>query len=64
MELEEQYVNGVKIKEDLQAVRDRVYEILFTDTAKRIWKEIQSSNPHDWRINGNNRFTNRDWKRE
>jgi putative hydrolases of HD superfamily len=62
IELQEQYVNGVKIKEDFQIMRNRVYEILFTDTAKKIWKEIQNSNPHDWHVNGNNRFTNGDWK--
>ena len=61
-ELQEQYVNGIKIKEDFQVMRDRVYEILFTETAKRMWKEIQDSNPHDWHINGNNRFNNGDWK--
>ncbi|MFK5981523.1 MAG: HD domain-containing protein [Flavobacteriaceae bacterium] len=61
-ELQEQYVNGIKIKEDFQVMRDRVYEILFTETAKRMWKEIQNSNPHDWHINGNNRFNNGDWK--
>jgi putative hydrolases of HD superfamily len=63
IELQEQYVNGVKIKEDFQMMRDRVYEILFTDTAKKMWKEIQSSNPHDWHVKGNNRFTNGDWKK-
>lgn len=64
IELQEQYVNGIKVKEDFQVIRDRVYEILFTDTAKKIWKEIQNSNPHDWHVNGNNRFTNGDWKKK
>lgn len=64
IELQEQYVNGVKVKEDFQVMRDRVYEILFTDTAKKMWKEIQNSNPHDWHVNGNNRFTNGDWKKK
>jgi len=64
IELQEQYVNGIKVKEDFQVMRDRVYEILFTDTAKKMWKEIQNSNPHDWHVNGNNRFTNGDWKKK
>jgi putative hydrolases of HD superfamily len=63
IELQEQYVNGIKVKEDFQVMRNNVYELLFTDTAKKIWKEIQTSNPHDWHIKGNNRFTNGDWKK-
>lgn len=64
IELQEQYVNGIKIKEDFKEMRDRVYEILFTHTAKKMWKEIQNSNPHDWHVNGNNRFNNGDWKKK
>ncbi|MFP4514735.1 MAG: HD domain-containing protein [Parcubacteria group bacterium] len=64
MELQEQYVNGVKVKEDFQVIRDRVYETLFTETAKKMWKEIQDSNPHDWHLKANNRFNDGDWKRE
>lgn len=64
IELQEQYVNGIKLKEDFQAMRNRVYEILFTDTAKKMWKEIQNSNPHDWHVTGNNRFNNGDWKKK
>ncbi|MGM5484456.1 MAG: HD domain-containing protein [Nanobdellota archaeon] len=63
LELQEQYVNGIKAKECFQDIRDRVYETLFTDTAKKLWKDIQDSNPHDWHLNGNNRFNNGDWKR-
>lgn len=63
IELQEQYVNGVKVKEDFQVIRDRVYEGLFTDTAKKMWKEIQNSNPHDWHLKANNRFNDGDWKR-
>ncbi|MFH0779715.1 MAG: HD domain-containing protein [Parcubacteria group bacterium] len=61
-EIMEHYANGIKIKEDWQPVRDRVRNILFTETAKLMWDEIQKSNPHDWHVNGNNRFNNGDWK--
>jgi putative hydrolases of HD superfamily len=63
MELEEQYTNGIKLKETYKDMRDRVYEMLFTQTAKKMSKEIRSSNPHDWQINGKNRFNAGDWKR-
>lgn len=62
MELQEQYVNGIKLKENFQEMRNNVYELLFTETAKKLWKELQASNPHDWHVKGNNRFTNGDWK--
>ncbi len=64
IELQEQYANGVKIKGAFQVVRKRANEMLFTDTAKRMWKEIQNSNPHDWHVNANNRFTDGDWKKK
>lgn len=63
MELMEQYINGVKLKEEFQPMRNRVSEILFTETAKKMWYEIQLSNPHDWHLNANNRFVNGDWKK-
>ena len=62
LELQEHEVNGIKIKEVFKQTREAVYNKLFTDTAKKWWKEIQTSNPHDWHIKGNNRFTNGDWK--
>lgn len=64
IELQEQYVNGIKIKEDFKKMRKRVHEILFTKTAKKMWKEIQDSNPHDWHIKGKNRFNDGDWKKK
>ena len=41
--------------------RTAVYKRLFTKTAKRLWKEIHTSNPHDWHINGRNRLVAGDW---
>ena len=62
LELQEQYANGVKIKEEFTKHRETVYNLLFTETAKKLWKEIQDSNPHDWHLKGKNRFTQGDWK--
>lgn len=39
-----------------------VYPKLYTKTAKRMWKEIWNSNPHDWHLNARNRFNGGDWK--
>lgn len=63
MELEEQYANGIKLKEEFKEIRDSVEDMLFTKTAKQIFNEIRNSNPHDWHLKGNNRFTNGDWKK-
>lgn len=63
MELQEQYVNGVAIKKDLQEIRNYVGDNLFTETGKKMWHQIQNSNPHDWHVMGNNRFTQGDWKK-
>ena len=62
-ELQEQYAKGIKLKESFKDSRDRVYELLFTKTARAIFEEVRKSNPHDWHAKGNNRFTNGDWKR-
>jgi len=36
---------------------------LFTDSAKKFWDMIQTSNPNDWHIRGKNRFTTGDWRK-
>jgi len=42
--------------------RQAVYKRLYTKTAKRLWKSIHSSSPHDWHIKGRNRLVAGDWK--
>lgn len=63
-ELEEQYVNGIKIKEDFETIRNRVYELLFTESAKKMWRDMRKTNPHDWHLKSNNRLVSGDWKKE
>lgn len=41
-----------------------VYPTLFTKIAKKFWNEINKSNPHDWHLNGRNRFNAGDWKKK
>jgi putative hydrolases of HD superfamily len=62
IELQEQAAKGVKVK-DFDVMRKRVHDMLFTDTAKKMWEEIQESNPHDWHVKGCNRFNDGDWKK-
>lgn len=51
LELQEQYVKGIKIREDWKFVTDKMRDGLFTETAKKFWREIENSNPHDWHLN-------------
>lgn len=64
LELCEQEARGHKLKEIWLKNRQRaVYEKLYTKSAKKFWKEIMNSNPHDWHINARNRFNHGDWKK-
>jgi putative hydrolase of HD superfamily len=63
MELTEQASRGNKVKEIWQGQRDKIARNgLFTESAKKLWQEIQTANPHDWHLNGRNRLNDGDWK--
>lgn len=63
-ELREQAALGVQLTKDLAPMRKHVGETkMFTETAKRMWQEVQTSNPNSWHMNANNRFTAGDWKK-
>jgi len=63
MELTEQFYKGNKLKEVLTLQREKVSRnSLFTESAKKLWQQIQTANPHDWHLNGRNRSNNGDWK--
>ncbi|MBI4226266.1 HD domain-containing protein [Candidatus Roizmanbacteria bacterium] len=61
-ELKEQEAKGEQIGKYWRDARQIVYQNLFTKSAKRMWQEIQKSNPHDWHFFARNRFTAGDWK--
>ena len=63
-ELKEQEAKGENLRKYWQDARQRVYKNLYTKSAKKMWQEIQSSNPHDWHFYARNRFTAGDWKKE
>lgn len=65
LEIQEQDANGVKIKEWLKH-RDHVAEnFFFTETAKKLYKQIYKSTPHDWHTNSErNRVNGGDWKKQ
>jgi putative hydrolase of HD superfamily len=45
--------------------RERVYQKLYTASAKRMWREIHASNPHAWHTKApRNRFNQGDWKKK
>ena len=63
LELQEQAARGGTLRDVLHDNRVRVAEAKFyTETARRFWKAIQASNPHDWHHNGRTRLNAGDWK--
>ena len=63
LEILEEAVRGGQIKQALEptrksAVRDRLY----TEAARKFQDAIYESNPQDWFIKGQNRFTSGDWR--
>ena len=65
LELQEQAVRGGTLRDVLDDNRTRVAEAkLYTNSAKRFWKAIKQSNPHDWHHNGRTRLNAGDWKPE
>ncbi|OGK26929.1 hypothetical protein A3C28_06265 [Candidatus Roizmanbacteria bacterium RIFCSPHIGHO2_02_FULL_39_9] len=61
-ELKEQEVKGETLRKYWLDTRKRVYKKLYTASAKKMWKDVQDSNPHDWHFFARNRFTAGDWK--
>ena len=62
-ELHEQLSKGFNLMNYWIKMRKKVYTKLYTKSAKKLWREIQKSNPHDWHMNARNRFTEGDWKK-
>ena len=57
LKLQEQAAKGSRLKAEWQEERKEfVYPTLYTETGKRIWEEISSSNPHDWYLRELQRF--------
>lgn len=64
LELMELFWQGNKIRKQFRDHRGiAVYNSLYTKSAKKLWKAIQKSNPHDWHLRGRNRFNAGDWKK-
>ncbi|MEK7163010.1 MAG: HD domain-containing protein [Patescibacteria group bacterium] len=63
-ELQEQFTKGNTIGKEFKEIREHVANNKFyTETAKKLWLELQTSNPHEWHRQGNNRFNSGDWKK-
>lgn len=62
LELAEAMAMGNPLGEKFRNHRKLVSEMLFTESAKELWKEIQSADPHAWHLNSRNRFNAGDWK--
>ena len=63
LELSEAMAMGNPLGEKFKPHRKLVSGMLFTESAKKLWQEIQSADPHAWHLNGRNRFNGGDWKK-
>jgi len=55
---------GHTLPNNQRKLRDEVLNKLHTQSAKKLWKSLQTSNPHNWHlVNGSNRFLAGDWKK-
>ncbi len=63
IELREQLIRGMTLgfNDNRREVRDRK---LYTETAKRFFDMLETSNPHDWHTLGRNRFNSGDWHKD
>lgn len=62
-ELQEQAAKGSRLKDEWQEERKEfVYPALYTETGKRIWEEVSSSNPNDWYSKELGKFRRGDYK--
>lgn len=64
IELREQKANGVVLKRLWGASRRRDIRQhkIYTKTAKKMWDQIEKSDPHAWHFLGRNRHNSGDWK--
>ena len=57
LEVREQESRGMKTIKPWQKFRfEGNYKKLFTKSARKIWREIQTSSPHDWHTKADHRF--------
>ena len=65
LEIQEQDANGVKIKQWLKHREHVAENFFFTETAKKLFKQIYETSPHDWHVNSkSNRINGGDWKKK
>ena len=63
LDLAEKRESAPMLFEALKPTRAAVYEQLHTESARRLFEAIKSSDPHSWHISGRNRLTAGDWQR-
>lgn len=63
LEIVEQDARGFTFEKVWHKVHQRKVKLLHTKTAQKLWTKIHSANPHDWHLNGRNRFNDGDWKK-
>lgn len=64
-EIQEQDANGVKVKDWLDHRPHVAENFFYTETAKKLYKQIYASDPHDWHhFSPKNRVKGGDWSKK
>jgi putative hydrolases of HD superfamily len=64
LELAEMKAEGHTMPSDFKQHRKLNYEkSLYTQSAKKLWEQIQTASPYEWHLRGRNRFNAGDWTR-
>ena len=52
------------LKADYCKPRPKIWVGDTDEDSKKFWDEISDANPHNWHLNGKNRFNSGDWKKQ
>jgi 5'-deoxynucleotidase YfbR-like HD superfamily hydrolase len=63
-ELAEQASGGSTLQEQWKDMRQSIADRkLYTETAKQMFEQLKTANPHNWHIKGRNRINGGDWRK-
>ena len=61
-ELREATSSGCNLEDRLSSTRQAAFAKLHTESARRMFMSLATSDPHSWHVNGRNRHTHGDWR--
>lgn len=62
-EIVEQDARGFSFEQVWHKKHRKKKQLMYTKTGQKLWDKIHTASPHDWHVNGRNRFNGGDWKK-